>query len=109
MEKPRSMAARRLLGKIAVSQEPGLTNAQLMLTNHDLKPGKELFIIICSKSEGFEADLRKLNRRVANGAHGTSLAFGLPTPLTSCVRVLWFFTIPIVTPAEYLDDIILDD
>ena len=26
--------------KLAVSSEPGLTNAQLMLTNHDLKPGR---------------------------------------------------------------------
>jgi hypothetical protein len=29
-----------VLEKLAVAQEPGLTNAQLMLTNHDLKPGK---------------------------------------------------------------------
>src|SRR5271170_2793496 len=28
----------RLLLKLQVSSEPGLTNAQLMLTNHDLKP-----------------------------------------------------------------------
>lgn len=27
--------------KLAVSSEPGLTNAQLMLTNYDLKPGIE--------------------------------------------------------------------
>ena len=29
----------RLLNKVAVTSEPGLTNAQLMLTNFDLKPG----------------------------------------------------------------------
>lgn len=29
----------RILDKIAVDNEPGLTNAQLMLVNHDLKPG----------------------------------------------------------------------
>lgn len=28
-----------MAAKLAVSNEPGLTNAQLMLTNHDLKPG----------------------------------------------------------------------
>ena len=28
------------MDKIAVSQEPGLTNAQLMLTNDDLRPGE---------------------------------------------------------------------
>ena len=26
--------------KLAVESEPGLTNAQLLLTNHDLKPGR---------------------------------------------------------------------
>ncbi|SPQ25309.1 72f66de1-b3cd-4768-9633-45b94587c3a9 [Thermothielavioides terrestris] len=31
-------ALRRLAGALAVESEPGLTNAQLMLTNHDLKP-----------------------------------------------------------------------
>lgn len=29
-----------LLNKAAVENEPGLTNAQLMLTNNDLRPGK---------------------------------------------------------------------
>lgn len=32
--------AQKVLDRLAVSQEPGLTNAQLMLTNHDLKPGE---------------------------------------------------------------------
>lgn len=29
----------RLLNALAVPSKPGLTTAQLMLTNHDLKPG----------------------------------------------------------------------
>lgn len=44
MEKQRRLKARRVLDKLAVSSEPGLTNAQLMLTNHDLKPGKYIAI-----------------------------------------------------------------
>jgi hypothetical protein len=44
MGKSRKITARQLLDKIAVSQEPGLTSAQLMLTNHDLKPGEEASI-----------------------------------------------------------------
>ena len=32
--------ASRFLEKIAVESEPGLTTSQLMLVNHDLKPGK---------------------------------------------------------------------
>ena len=60
MGKPRKMAVRQLLDKIAVSQEPGFTNSQLMLTNHDLKPGKVLLIITRSELEGFEADLSKV-------------------------------------------------
>jgi hypothetical protein len=38
MEKIGTSKARHFLDKIAVESEPGLTNAQLMLTNHDLKP-----------------------------------------------------------------------
>lgn len=41
MGKSRKITARQVLEKIAVAQEPGLTNAQLMLVNHDLKPGME--------------------------------------------------------------------
>lgn len=38
MEKASTSKARHFLDRIAVEAEPGLTNAQLMLTNHDLKP-----------------------------------------------------------------------
>lgn len=40
MEKLRGINAGRLLNRLAVPSEPGLTNAELMLTNYDLKPGK---------------------------------------------------------------------
>lgn len=39
MEKIKDTKIARFVDKLAVSSEPGLTNAQLMLTNHDLKPG----------------------------------------------------------------------
>ena len=39
MEKLRDSKVSRFLDKVAVDSEPGLTNAQLMLTNFDLKPG----------------------------------------------------------------------
>lgn len=39
MEKIRDSKVARIANKLAVSSEPGLTNAQLMLTNFDLKPG----------------------------------------------------------------------
>ena len=38
MEKVKSTKWAHLLDRIAVDSEPGLTNAQLMLNNHDLKP-----------------------------------------------------------------------
>ncbi|KAE9375617.1 hypothetical protein N431DRAFT_437113 [Stipitochalara longipes BDJ] len=38
MEKVKSTKLAHLLDRIAVDSEPGLTNAQLMLNNHDLKP-----------------------------------------------------------------------
>lgn len=40
MERVRRTRAGRIVDKLAVESEPGLTNAQLMLTNHDLKPGE---------------------------------------------------------------------
>lgn len=39
MEKVKDSKVARFVDKLAVPSEPGLTNAQLMLTNHDLKPG----------------------------------------------------------------------
>lgn len=33
--------ARYYINKLAVTSEPGLTNAQLLLTNHDLRPGRK--------------------------------------------------------------------
>lgn len=38
MEKVKSSRVAHYAGKLAVESEPGLTNTQLMLTNHDLKP-----------------------------------------------------------------------
>lgn len=40
MEKLKASKAQHYIDKLAVPAESGLTNAQLMLTNHDLKPGK---------------------------------------------------------------------
>ena len=41
MEKVNSSKVAHLVGKLAVESEPGLTNAQLMLHNFDLKPGEK--------------------------------------------------------------------
>lgn len=38
---------RKVVDKLAVESEPGLTNAQLLLTNHDLKPGRLHLSIAC--------------------------------------------------------------
>ncbi|KAK4998362.1 hypothetical protein LTR28_013698, partial [Elasticomyces elasticus] len=38
MEKTKESKLARLADKLAVESEPGLSNAQLMLANHDLKP-----------------------------------------------------------------------
>jgi NCS1 family nucleobase:cation symporter-1 len=40
MEKVKSNRIAYFVEKLAVESEPGLTNAQLMLNNHDLKPGE---------------------------------------------------------------------
>ena len=59
--------------QLAVASEPGLTNSQLMLTNHDLKPGM-------SKPE--EAQIHNIDAVPQSslsgdsGALGTLLAFG---------------------------------
>lgn len=39
MEKVKATRVAHFVDKLAVESEPGLTNAQLMLHNHDLKPG----------------------------------------------------------------------
>ena len=39
MEEIKTSKFALVVDKLAVASEPGLTNAQLMLTNHDLKPG----------------------------------------------------------------------
>lgn len=41
MERVKETRLARVVDKLAVESEPGLTNAQLMLNNHDLKPGKK--------------------------------------------------------------------
>ena len=41
MEKLENSKLAHFANKIAVSSEPGLTNAQLMLHNFDLKPGQQ--------------------------------------------------------------------
>lgn len=73
MEKFRQVKVRRVLDKLAVPSEPGLTNAQLMLTNHDLKPGEynALWIDVGERKESADAG-RQWNRSVVNGALGTS-------------------------------------
>lgn len=38
MANDRGLRLRRFADRLAVDHEPGLTNAQLLLTNHDLKP-----------------------------------------------------------------------
>jgi NCS1 family nucleobase:cation symporter-1 len=38
MEKVKSTKLAHFVDRLAVDSEPGLTNAQLMLNNHDLKP-----------------------------------------------------------------------
>jgi nucleobase:cation symporter-1, NCS1 family len=38
MEKVKDSKIAHFIDKLAVESEPGLTNTQLMLTNHDLKP-----------------------------------------------------------------------
>ena len=44
MEKIKRSKGAQLFDKLAVESEPGLTNAQLLLTNHDLKPGMPLIL-----------------------------------------------------------------
>lgn len=41
----------RFINVLAVKSEPGLTHAQLMLTNYDLKPGRSILICYLLTSE----------------------------------------------------------
>ena len=45
MERIRRSKVNGALSKLAVTSEDGLTSAQLMLTNHDLKPGMQWFSV----------------------------------------------------------------
>lgn len=45
MEKASTSKLTYFLEKLEVSSEPGLTNAQLMLTNDDLKPGMPIISV----------------------------------------------------------------
>jgi hypothetical protein len=80
MEKIKDSKIARFVDKLAVSSEPGLTNAQLMLTNYDLKPG-------ASEQRQIRKDPKLIdtqsNLNVDNGAHGTSWDFGSQIPSIS--------------------------
>jgi len=83
MEKIKDTKIARFVDKLAVSSEPGLTNAQLMLTNYDLKPGTSELQQIRQDSKLSDT---QSNLNVDNGAHGTSWVFGLRTPSISYER-----------------------
>lgn len=42
----KTLSVREYLAKLETSHEPGLTNAQLMLRNDDLKPGGNLSLLV---------------------------------------------------------------
>lgn len=73
MEKVKKSKVAHWANKLAVESEPGLTTAQLMLYNHDLKP-------VCSDRR-FEnvlfSNMPRLNLSADNGAHGILSVFGL--------------------------------
>lgn len=76
------MSVRRFVDKIAVDSEPGLSNAQLMLTNDDLRPG------ICSLPSRMRRRTDMMQQSLpnaGNGAGGISLLSGLPILRTSYV------------------------
>ena len=81
MQKIRRSKVSQVVDKLAVESEPGLTNTQLMLTNHDLKPGRVNFL----RYWLLHSDLPQLNLSDDNGAPGISLVSGLPIPSTSYV------------------------
>ena len=79
MEKIRKAKVSQMVDKLAVSSEPGLTNAQLMLTNHDLKPGTSLMFQLMTPW----LMTLQWSRSVVNGVRGTSSASGLRIHSTS--------------------------
>ena len=52
MEVVKRTRVARVVDKLAVKSEPGLTNSQLMLTNHDLKPGKRITLGLVARDLG---------------------------------------------------------
>lgn len=46
--KMKTLSIKQYLARLETSHEPGLTNAQLMLTNDDLKPGRNLYFLLSS-------------------------------------------------------------
>jgi hypothetical protein len=78
MEKVKSTKFAHFVDKLAVESELGLTNAQLMLNNHDLKPGMFKQIPI-----EFWLTFLQSKQNVVNGAHGILWAFGLRIHSTS--------------------------
>lgn len=49
------------LGKLQAPTDPGLSTAQLMLTNDDLKPGKDIYKALCISSSFFSITLYGLH------------------------------------------------
>lgn len=85
MEKVRTSGFAHYANKLAVSSEPGLTNAQLMLTNHDLKPGMSCFNhqrVFYSSNTAWQSNLS-----AGSGVHGILWASGSPIASTLWVQV----------------------
>ncbi len=110
MEKVRSSRFAHYVDKLAVPSEPGLTHAQLMLTNHDLKPGLSSSII---DGVSFLSDTSfcQSNLSAVSGVPGISSASGSPIASTS-----WGLRVARPLPVcrtdgelEYLDGIVVDD
>lgn len=75
------MSTRRFVDKLAVSSEPGLSNAQLMLVNHDLRPGKYFaYTYIRNELHGrnmiAKFSILQSNSNGENGDGGISSLFG---------------------------------
>lgn len=83
--KMKASKVKRVLDKLAVDSEPGLSSAQLMLANHDLKPGnKQRSPNLADEKDLYSSSrFQQSNRNADNGEHGTLLVFGSPTPSIS--------------------------